>query len=263
MRADGGDDAACLAASHLDQNGSLSGQIKRSLGSLIVSGRLKPRQRLPSEELLTATIGCSRMTVYQAMKSLADEGLIVRHRRRGSFVADAPVRNPVLAIQPIEDTVLQKGRQYGYRLLQRKLTRAGKTLAARLKCDAGSPALFVKSLHCADRRPVQLEERWINLNTAPDAESADFSSVPPGKWLLKYVRWSDARHVIYAAAADKTTADYLRVAPGHPCLILERLTRINDRSVTFARLKHPAEYLQLEADFSPGRKYAAADARSR
>jgi len=241
----------------LDRNGSLSGQIKRGLVSLIVSGRLKPRQRLPSDERLTARIGCSRMTVYQAMKSLADEGLIVRHRRRGSFVADAPVRNPVLAIQPIEDTVTGKGRTYGYRLLQRQLAPAGGELAARLMCDAGSPALFVKSLHCADRQPVQLEERWINLDTVPDARQTDFSSVTPGRWLLKYVQWSDARHVIYAAAADKPTAGYLQVPPGHPCLILERLTRINNRSVTFARLKHPAEYLQLEAGFSPGRMYAA------
>lgn len=250
------EDAACLAAINLDENGSLSGQIKRSLVSLIISGRLKPRQRLPSDERLTARIGCSRMTVYQAMKSLADEGLIVRYRRRGSFVADAPVRNPVLAIQTIEDTVTGKGRKYDYRLLQRKLAPADKELAARLLCDAGSPALFVKSLHCADRRPVQLEERWINLDTVPDAREADFASVTPGRWLLKYVQWSDARHVIYAAAAAKPAADYLQVPPGHPCLILERLTRINNRSVTFARLKHPAEYLRLEASFSPSQKYA-------
>jgi len=46
------EDAACLAALHLDRNGSLSGQIKRGLVSLIVSGRLKPRQRLPSDERL-------------------------------------------------------------------------------------------------------------------------------------------------------------------------------------------------------------------
>ena len=252
---DYGEDTACLTALNLDANGSLSDQIKRSLVSLIIGGRLKPRQRLPSEERLMAKIGCSRMTVYKAMKSLADEGLIVRYRRRGSFVAEAPVRNPVLAIHAIEDTVREKGRKYDYHLLQRESVLTDKDLAAHLMCDVGLPTLFIKSLHCADQQPVQLEERWINLDTVPDAEGADFSFVTPGKWLLKYVQWSDAHHVIYAAAADKVTADDLQVPLGHPCLILERLTRINNRSVTFARLKHSAEYLQLEASFLPSEKY--------
>ena len=250
------EDIACLAAINLDEKGSLSNQIKRSLVSLIIGGRLKPRQRLPSDERLMAKIGCSRMTVYKAMKSLADEGLIVRYRRRGSFVVDAPVRNPVLAIHAIEDTVRKKGRKYDYRLLQRELAPADEDLAGCLTCDVGSPTLFIKSLHCADQQPVQLEDRWINLDTVPDAAEADFSFVAPSKWLLKYVQWSDARHVIYAVAADKAAADDLKIPLGHPCLILERLTRINNRSVTFARLKHPAEYLQLEASFSPSEKYA-------
>jgi len=56
----------------------------------MMTGRLKPGQRIPSEHHLVRTLGIARTTIRQAMASLENDGLIRRVQGKGTFVgADA------------------------------------------------------------------------------------------------------------------------------------------------------------------------------
>ena len=61
-------------------------QLKTLLLEEILSGRYGPEQRLPTEHELCERYRISRTPVTRALTELADEGVILRHRRRGSFV---------------------------------------------------------------------------------------------------------------------------------------------------------------------------------
>jgi multiple sugar transport system substrate-binding protein len=61
-------------------------QLKTLLLEDILSGRYDPETRLPTEHELCALYGISRTPVTRALSELADEGVILRHRKRGSFV---------------------------------------------------------------------------------------------------------------------------------------------------------------------------------
>ncbi|MBA2741607.1 MAG: GntR family transcriptional regulator, partial [Actinobacteria bacterium] len=62
-------------------------QLKTLLREEILSGRYTgPDDRLPTEHELCARYKISRTPVTRALTELADEGVILRHRRRGSFV---------------------------------------------------------------------------------------------------------------------------------------------------------------------------------
>ncbi|MGH3760623.1 extracellular solute-binding protein [Actinophytocola sp.] len=61
-------------------------QLKTLLMEQIVSGRYAPGARLPTEHELCRTYGISRTPVNRALSELAEEGVVLRHRRRGSFV---------------------------------------------------------------------------------------------------------------------------------------------------------------------------------
>lgn len=63
-------------------------RIRAVLEEQIRSGELAPGARVPTEAQLQVRYGVSRSTARRALTDLAQEGLIVRYRRNGSFVTD-------------------------------------------------------------------------------------------------------------------------------------------------------------------------------
>ncbi|AYY14221.1 extracellular solute-binding protein [Actinobacteria bacterium YIM 96077] len=61
-------------------------QLKTLLLQSMIRGEYGPGDRLPTEHELCDLYGLSRTPVSRALSELADEGVVLRHRRRGSFV---------------------------------------------------------------------------------------------------------------------------------------------------------------------------------
>ncbi|UCM87031.1 GntR family transcriptional regulator [Streptomyces marincola] len=91
-------------------------QVSQSLRASILGRPATAPLRLPTEEQLAAHYGVSVLTMRQALKELEIEGLITRHRRRGTFICPAvrpggPVRllgsvDTIVAQQSGEETTL-------------------------------------------------------------------------------------------------------------------------------------------------------------
>ena len=75
----------------LDRPETLTGAVARSIGEAIVRGAFGPGQALP-EVPLSLQLGTSRGTVREALRLLADEGLVEIIQRRGAFVAALTTR---------------------------------------------------------------------------------------------------------------------------------------------------------------------------
>lgn len=67
---------------------SLTFQLAQLLRNQIHRGEWLPGTKLPPEVQLAEDFGVSVITVQRALKELEQEGLITRHRGRGTFVAD-------------------------------------------------------------------------------------------------------------------------------------------------------------------------------
>lgn len=225
--------------------------IRGDLESAILSGRWPPGHKIPSEHALVARYGCARMTVNKALSALAASGLIVRHRRAGSFVATPSTEESILEIHDIAGEAQGAGKPYRFELKARAVRKATPADAGRLHVKAGTPVLALCSIHHVAGAPYAAEDRLVNLAGAPGARAKDFSDAPPGSWLLEQMPWSRARHRISAINADAATARSLKIVRGTACLMVERETWLQDLPITQVRLIYSGERHHLLAHFSP------------
>lgn len=228
----------------LDGDGPLYAQIRRAVAAPIVSGAWRPGEAIPFERDLCARFKTSRMTVNRALTMLAHDGLIVRTRRKGSFVAPQPSHHASFEIADIRDEIEVEGGRYGYELLER---RAVSGAAAGL----GDRALYLLCRHLRDGAPVLLEERWIDLAGAPLAADQDFAEERPNAWLLHNVPWSRAEHQMSAVNVADPAARLLNLETGAACLVLERRTWRDKTPVTYVKLTYAGPAHKLVGTFEP------------
>ncbi len=233
--------------------GPIYEQIRRAIAAPIVAGRWRPGRRIPSEMELTKAFKASRMTVNRALTALAAEGLIVRWRRRGSFVAERAVE-----LVGVRDLGHRRGdRAQRPRL---RLRAAGArapwspmpTWQPTWTWPLGTPLLALTCRHSADGEVVQLEHRLHQSRRRAAGRQRSFDAIAPGRWLLDHVPWSEAEHTIRAEAADARTARLMHVERGAACLVIERRTWQGRKAITLARLVHPGARHALTGRFRPG-----------
>ena len=160
----------------LDGRGAVYEQIKRALTRPIRGGAWKSGDRIPGEEELAEHFQIARMTVNRALRELADEGLVVRKRRAGSFVAPPPAPAAMLEIVDMSKLIPARNQSYRYQILGSDIIDADARLMAHFEMTRPSRLRQVTCLHFADEVPVELEERWINLTVLPEAQ--DEASMP-------------------------------------------------------------------------------------
>jgi GntR family histidine utilization transcriptional repressor len=232
---------------------TLSQRIQGDIEGLIRSGAWAPGRKAPSEAELMVQYGCSRMTVNKAMSALAQEGLIVRRRRAGSFVARPRVHSTVLDIPDIQAQIVTRGETYRFVLLELKRRKARGDDSDEVALAAGGELLVLRGLHVAGDRPFALEDRLISLAAVPEAAGLDFAEESPGAWLLHHVPWTEAENRISAVGADVATAGLMALDVGTALLAVERRTWRADTPVTWVRQLFPGEAYDLVARFGSAR----------
>jgi len=68
-------------------------QIERHIKYLISSGRLKPGDKLPPEEIIAEKLGIHRWTVNKALNHLVNEGLLYRNKSQGTYITSYKAEN--------------------------------------------------------------------------------------------------------------------------------------------------------------------------
>jgi len=230
-------------------NAPLHARIRAGIEADILSGTLAPGARLPVEHELMRLHGCSRMTVSKALSALAAAGLIERRKRAGSFVARPRVHAMVLDVPDLGAEVAERGQDYAYRLLGRKVRAPRGEEEKRL---AGHGTLLqLDGLHLADGMPLALEHRLVALAATPEMAEADFAAEAPGSWLLHHVPWTEAETRISAIGADARSAGLLGLDPGAALLSIERSTWRGAERITHVRQLFVGSAYDLVARFGP------------
>lgn len=211
----------------------------------IGSGAWRPGDRVPSENELCGLFRVSRMTARRALDQLALDGLIVRRRGSGSFIADNGVRSSYLVIRNIADEIVESGRRYTNRVLQHRIEAAPLAVSTALGMRGGESVFHSLIVHCSDGVALQLEYRYVRPDAAPDYLSADLACETPNHVLQRMCPLTDARQDISAALPTKPQCEALGIKTSEACLLLTRVTSSLGGLVSYARILAPSSRYQL------------------
>ncbi len=217
-------------------------KISAEIEGRIRGGAWKPGERIPREADLAEEFACARATVHRALRTLVDQGLIVRRRRAGSRVVKTQVRRTEFRIPIMRHEVEAAGHAYGYRLVSRKSGPPPASVRDRMKLEPGAAVLYLEALHFADETAHALENRWINPGAVPGVLDVDFSGVSANEYLVRNVPFSTGEISLSAASATKDEARLLGVSPGAALFATSRVTWSDGTAITVARLAYPPGY---------------------
>ncbi len=91
-----------------DDNSPLYKQLARKLAQDVRDGRYQADQALPSERMLSEQLDVSRVTARKAIDQLVDQGLVVRRRGSGNYIAPR-IEQPLSTLSSFSEQLQQRG----------------------------------------------------------------------------------------------------------------------------------------------------------
>ena len=206
-------------------------------------------ERVPSENELVDLCSVSRMTARRALQELLLEGTLVRIKGKGSFVAEEKQQSSLLQIRSIAAELREQGHKHHAEMLYCQKDLADAFSIKTLLLNEGDSCGHSKVIHFQDDKPIQLEERWVNLQIVPKYTEQDFNFITPSEYLTSVAPVTEAEHSLEAVIGDVTVRQLLEVEDNEAILLLERKTWCNGKLVSYARLYHPGNRYRLGTKF--------------
>lgn len=216
-------------------------QVSQSLRASILGRSPDAPLRLPTEESLAEHYGVSVLTMRQALKELETEGLISRHRRRGTFIEADARRGRTVRLLGSVDTIVAQQSGEDTALLGHERTRVPTELVRYF--PGVTEAVRYRRLR-RDRRtgePTNWAENLIPATTATRIDPRALERMPMTKLLRDEVgvRISRITDTVEARLADPETARLLEVPLLSPILHYTGVTYDDEgKVVDVARIQY-------------------------
>jgi GntR family transcriptional regulator len=227
-------------------------QIKQAVRALIAGGSLRPGDMLPTEFNLSEQLGVSRLVVHRALRELVTEGLLIRQRGKGTFVAP-PARRGSTVVGPLfsmTESLAQEGLRPQNRVLVQEVVPAEGAARRELGLLESAPVLHLVNLRLVDVLPLAIEDVYLPAERFPGLVNLEWDnrSVYATLERLYDSHPQEAQDVLAAGSATREEGRLLGINKGAPVMRVER-TSI-DRSgvpVEFSRVVFHAERYRFVA----------------
>lgn len=220
-------------------------QIKKHILAKIESGQWQENDPVPSENKLAEDFLVSRMTARRALEELSQQGLLIRTKGAGTFVASLKSQGSMFEIRDIADEIRERGHVYQATQIKLDQVRATASIAISLDLPVGDLVAHSIIVHQENGKPMQLEERFVNSRLAPGYLSQDFNQTSPHEYLCRVAPLTEAQHTIEAISPSNQVCAWLKLSNQEPCLQLTRKTSSNSGVVSFAQIIYPGSSYRL------------------
>lgn len=161
-----------------DSNAPLYEQLASYIKIQIKSGVLKPGEQMITENTLCQVLSISRTTVRQCMDSLVEDGLIIRYRGKGSFIADPKLKRNINYLYNFTENMRSVGAiPTSVVLTKEVIDITDNRIIELLQLPKAQPKAFhIVRLRCANGVPLLLENTYIPYYLCNGIEELSFES---------------------------------------------------------------------------------------
>jgi len=225
-------------------------RIKDYILGEIRSGNLLEGDLIPTELALAAQFNVARMTVNRALRELTAEQILVRVQGSGTYVAQQKYQATLVTVKNIAEEIRNRGHIHKSTLHTLEQKKA--TLLLTKQFELHNDAILFHSVivHFENEIPIQVEDRWVNPNIAPDYLLQDFSKITPNEYLMATAPLHAAEYSIEACVPTRKVAKMLAIELHNPCLVLKRRTHSNGHIASVAAFWYPGHRYRFAGSFS-------------
>lgn len=190
---------------------------------------LNPGDPISSEREFAEKYDISRMTVRQAINNLVNEGILVRKRGKGTFVAAQKVEQPLSGLTSFSEDMRSRGMKPQTKILSFQQISSDKNIAAKLKIEENMPVYEVSRLRLADESPMALEVSYLPAHIITDLTKKTIHAS-----LYDYIEKelqltiSHASQTLESSLAQGNECNLLKIEEGDPVLLIERYSYLEN-----------------------------------
>lgn len=201
---------------------------------------------LPSESECVEHFRISRPTVRQAMLQLMHQGLIVRKKGKGTFVAPLKISHDMS--HGFEDEMKAAHRNVQFRALEWHRIVAPEDVRRALREERGAEVWYLRRLRIVDGSPFGIEERFFPLELGGRISGSAAKSQPMLSLLQKVTgeRTAKLQIEVSSSLADKEVANLLKTKRGMPLLIKKLTYVFNGEALAFGTTTFLGERYQFK-----------------
>lgn len=219
--------------------------IAEDVESKIVSGKLKPNDRLPVMSELCEQYGVSKITVKKAMDILVSRGLVIKRRGSGSFVKDISTSQIDISRQDIAKQLAGFSGEYSDVEVSSivndfSVVTPPDDVAKQLRIGSNDFAYHICRTRLADGIPQVVEYNYMPINVIPGLTIEHVRGSIYG-----YVegtlglRIASAHRAIKAVMPTRAERIWLQVHPNTPLLEVKQIAYLSDgRIFEYSIMRH-------------------------
>ena len=206
-------------------------QLIEALKEKISQGEWKPGDQLPSEPELCESYGVSRTVVRQALGEIELDGLIVRRKGKGTFVAE-PKINESLAqkLTGFYQDMVERGHKPITQVLEHKVLPASNKVAEYLGIPPDTPVVGIKRLRFVADEPIVIVTSYLPFHLCPALADVDLTNRSLYQFLEQEcgLMIARGRRTIEAVGANEYEAELLHIDRGAPLILLNSVSYLDD-----------------------------------
>ncbi|MFC1504715.1 GntR family transcriptional regulator [Spirochaetota bacterium] len=217
-------------------------QLKDILKDLILKKRIKPEEKIPSENELSKAFDISRMTVREAIKELVKDNFLYVKKGEGTFVKSSVDTQMFISLDGFSTEMSKRGFKVSSKILSvQKIDefQLHREAYNALSADKTHPVVLVKRIRYLDNTPYAIESSYLPFHIGADLITRNFDSTFSIYSYLERemnITLNRAEHTIQPQLADDEVVKLIKIKSKSPVLFI--------KGITYDKGNNAIEYLE-------------------